>query len=150
MYRGSRLAASFILLLTGSAVLAVGLGVLPQALAPGGAWILVPLVVASGIAHFIALAGIARGREWGRGLSVGIAEVGGGLAIAALVAVLLGADPFTAASPLPEATARANTIGLLAWMLAMYTLLGASAGRVRLDARRPSWSRTTLANAGAA
>jgi hypothetical protein len=150
MYRGSRLAASFLLLLTGSAVVAVGLGVLPRAVAPGGTWIVVPVVVAAGIAHFVALAGIARGREWGRALSVGIAEVGGGLAIAALVAVLLGANPFTATGSLPEATARANSIGLLAWTIAMYLLLGASAGRVRLEPLGPSWSRPSLAKSGAA
>lgn len=152
MYRGSRLSASFLLFLTGSAVTAFGLGGLPRAIGPGGAWILVPIVVVSGIAHFVALAGIARGRAWGRELAVTIAEVGGGLAIAALFAMLLGADPFSATSPLPAATARDNGIGLLVWTAAMYTLLGLSAGRIDFAGwrRRSAWWPTPLLRVGAA
>ena len=152
MYRGSRLAASFLLLLTGSSVLALGLGVVPRAIGPGGAWMVVPVVVVFGLAHFIALAGLARGRRWARDLAVTIAEAGGGLAIASLVAVLLGADAFTASSPLPEAAARASTAGLLAWTVAMYTLIGVSAGRIGLQGRRGTahWTSTPPASAGAA
>jgi hypothetical protein len=152
MYRGSRLAASFLLFLTGSAVMAFGLGVLPGAIGPGGAWILVPIVVAAGIAHFVALAGVARGRAWGRELAVTIAEVGGGVAIAALFAVLLGADPFSATSSLPATTARANGIGLLVWMTAIYTLVGLSAGRIRFVGwrRRSAWWPAPLLRVGAA
>jgi hypothetical protein len=132
MYRGSRLAASFLLFLTGSAVLALGLGVMPRAIGPGGAWILVPIVVAFGVAHFLALAGIALGRGWGRELAVSIAEIGGGIAIASLVPLVLGADPFTA-------TTRGDGLGFVAWMIGMYALLGVSAGRTRLgDGPRPS------------
>jgi hypothetical protein len=152
MYRGSRLAASFLLLLTGSAVTALGLGVVPRAIGPGGAWIVVPVVVVFGFAHFIALAGLARGRQWARDLAVTIAEAGGGLAIASLVAVLLGADPFAASSPLPEAAARANAAGLLVWTIAMYTLIGVSAGRIGLPGQRGNarWTSTRPASTGAA
>lgn len=152
MYRGSRLAASFLLFLTGSAVTAFGLGGLPRSIGPGGAWVLVPIVVAAGIAHFVALVGIARARPWARELAVTIAEVGGGIAIAGLVAVLLGADPFSATSPLPAATARANGIGLLLWTTAMYTLLGLNAGRIRFAGwrRRSAWWPTPLLRVGAA
>lgn len=151
MYRGSRLAASFLLVLTGSAVGAFGLGVLPRAIGPGGAWILVPIVVAFGIAHFVALAGIARGRAWGRDLAVSIAEAGGGVAIAALFAMLIGADPFSATSTLPAATARADGAGLLAWTVAMYGLLGLSAGRIRFAGwgRRSQWWPAPLLRVGA-
>ena len=107
MYRGSRLAASFLLVLTGSAVTAFGLGVLPEAIGTDGPWILVPLVVAFGIAHFVALVGIARARTWGRELAVSIAEAGGGIAIAGLSAIMLGANPFSVGA------------GLLAWNVAM-------------------------------
>lgn len=152
MYRGSRLAASFLLVLTGSAVSAFGLGVLPRAIGAGGPWILVPVVVAFGIAHFVALAGIVRGRAWARDGAVSIAEAGGGIAIAALVAVLMGADPFSATSSLPAATARANGVGLLAWTLAMYALLGLSAGRIRFAGwrRRSQWWPSPLLRVGAA
>jgi hypothetical protein len=131
MYRGSRLAASFLLFLSGSAVTAFGLAVLPPAIASGGPWIVVPLVVAFGIAHFVALAGIVRGRGWGRELAVSIAEAGGGLSIAALVAILLGA----------ASAGRATGIGLAVWTMAVYLLLGLSAGRIRLTGwrRRSFW-----------
>ena len=48
MYRGSRLAASFLLFLSGSAITALGLAVLPSTIAARGPWILIPLVVAFG------------------------------------------------------------------------------------------------------
>ncbi len=140
MYRGSRLAASFLLFLTGTAVTAFGLGVLPPAIGPAGAWILVPIVVAYGIAHVIALVGVARGRTWGRELAVSIAEAGGGIAIAGLFAMLLGTDPLSAGT------------GLLVWTVAMYALLGVSDGRIRFDDWRRSshWWPAPLAGAGAA
>ena len=72
MYRGSRLAASFLLFLTGSAATAIAFGVAPAAV--GGAWPLALLVIVFGIAHFVALFGIARGREWGRRLAITIAR----------------------------------------------------------------------------
>ena len=87
MYRGSRLAASFLLFLTGSAATAIALGVAPAAV--GGAWPLALLVIVFGIAHFVALFGIARGREWGRQLAITIAEIGGGVSFAGLVAIAL-------------------------------------------------------------
>jgi hypothetical protein len=143
MYRGSRLAASFLLFLTGSAVTAIGFGVAPTAV--GGAWVLAALVVVFGIAHFVALVGMARAREWGRTLAVTIAEIGGGISFAALIAIAMGANPF-ATSSLPPAQAQANGTGLVAWTLAMYLLLGISAGRVRFAGwtRRSAWWPTPL------
>jgi hypothetical protein len=114
MYRGSRLAASFLLVLTGSAVLSVGLFILPSAVGRGAAWWIVPLGVAAGILHFAALVGISRGRDWGRTLAVLIAEFG-------------GAHPFGASS--------ATGVGLLAWSLGVYALLGIAAGRIPVLAR---------------
>ena len=97
MYRGSRLVASFLLILTGAPMTALALGVLPGATFSGGAWVVVPLAVAFGVAHFVALGGMVVGRAWGRTLAVGLAEAGGGISIAAAIAVLLGADPLGAA-----------------------------------------------------
>jgi hypothetical protein len=127
MYRGSRLAASFLLVLTGSAVLSVGLFILPSAVGRGAAWWIVPLGVAAGILHFAALVGISRGRDWGRTLAVLIAEFGGGIAILGAVALLTGAHPFGASS--------ATGVGLLAWSLGVYALLGIAAGRIPVLAR---------------
>jgi hypothetical protein len=149
MYRGSRLAASFLLVLTGSAATAAGLGVVPGLVGPN-AWPIAALAVAFGIAHFVALFGLARAREWGRTLAVTIAEIGGGLSFAGLFAIALGANPF-AGSALPAQQAVANGTGLVAWSLAMYLLLGISAGRVRFQgwSRRSAWWPTPLLGVGA-
>ena len=143
MYRGSRLAASFLLFLTGSAVTAIGFGVAPSA--GGLAPILVTLIAVFGIAHFVALFGIAGGRAWGRTLAVTIAEAGGGLSIAAAFAALLGGGPFGASVD------RATIVGLALWMTAMYALVGVSAGRIELAgwAHRSHWWPTPLLRVGA-
>ena len=127
MYRGSRLAASFFLVLTGFAVLAIALFTLPAAVGHGGAWWIVPLGIVAGILHFTALVGIARGRDWGRTLAVLIAEFGGGIAILGAIALLTGAHPFGASA--------ATGVGLLAWSLGVYALLGIAAGRIPVVAR---------------
>jgi hypothetical protein len=127
MYRGSRLAASFLLVLTGSATLAVAGFVLPAQVRAGGAWWLVPLAITAGILHFAALVGIVRGRDWGRTLAVLIAESGGGLAILGAVALLTGAHPFGSSD--------GTGLGLLAWSLGVYALLGIAAGRIPVLAR---------------
>jgi hypothetical protein len=122
MYRGSRLAASFLLFLTGSAVLAIALFVLPTAVRAGAAWWIVPIGITAGILHFAALVGISRGRDWARTLAVVIAESGGGVAILGGVALLTGAHPFGSSS--------ATGLGLLAWSVGVYALLGIAAGRI--------------------
>jgi len=144
MYRGSRLAASFLLFLTGSAATAIGLGVVPALVGPNG-WPLAAIAITFAIAHFVALFGIARAREWGRTLALMISEIGGGASFAALVAIALGANPF-AGSSLPAQQAIANGTGLVAWSLAMYLLLGISAGRIRFAgwSRRSAWWPTPL------
>ena len=143
MYRGSRLAASFLLFLTGSAVGALSLGVVPAAIGPTGPWVVVALAVALAIAHFVALVGVARGRAWGRDLAVSIAEAGGGIAIATLIALALGPDPLGGGG-------RADQAGLAAWMLGVYALLGIAAGRVRLTgwSRRSRWWPAPLLRIG--
>jgi len=127
MYRGSRLAASFLLVLTGLAVSAIALFVLPQtAAATGAPWLVVVGIVAA-ILHFAALVGIARGRDWGRNLAVFVAEFGGGVAFLGAVALLTGAKPFGASS--------STGIGLILWTAAVYALLGIAAGRVPVLSR---------------
>jgi peptidoglycan/LPS O-acetylase OafA/YrhL len=122
MYRGSRLAASFLLFLTGLAVGAIALFVVPQAVGgAGGRW-LTPLAILFAIGHLGALIGVARNRDWGRNLAVFIAELGGGLAILGGIALLTGAHPFGAGSTAGP--------GIVAWGAAVYALLGIAAGRV--------------------
>jgi hypothetical protein len=127
MYHGSRLAASFLLVLTGFAVLAVALFTLPTAVGSGAAWWIVPLGISAGILHFAALVGIFRGRDWGRSLALLIAELGGGIAILGGIALLTGARLFGASS--------ATGLGLLAWTLGVYGLLGIAVGRIPVVAR---------------
>jgi hypothetical protein len=134
MYRGTRLAASFLLFLTGSATAALAIGVLPGAIGSTGLWIVVPLAVAFGVSHFAALVGVARGTSWGRSLGISVAESGGGLAFASIAAILLGADALSAGDV-------RTALGFSAWMLAMYGLLGVAVGRMRLIgwSRRSNW-----------
>lgn len=121
MYRGSRLAASFLLVLTGGPAIALAAFVLPG-LVGGAGWVLVPLAAVAAAAHLVALVGIARNRGWGRGLALGLAEIGGGLAIVGLVVAATGAPVLGAVRP--------ETIGFLAWTVGLYALLGIAAGRV--------------------
>lgn len=127
MYRGSRLAASALLVLTGLAATAVSLFVLPPAVAGGpGRW-LVPVAIVFAILHFAAVVGLAGGRDWGRNLAVFVAELGGGLAILGAVALATGAQPFGGDA--------ATGAGFLAWGAGVYTILGIGAGRVPVIAR---------------
>lgn len=127
MYRGSRLAASFLLVLTGFAASAIALFVLPPALGGTPARWLVPVAVVVAVLHFAALVGLARGRDWGRNLAVFVAEIGGGVAILGIVALAVGAKPFGADS--------ATGLGVVAWAAGVYALLGIAAGRVPVVGR---------------
>jgi hypothetical protein len=127
MYRGSRLAASFLLVLTGLATTAIALFVVPAALGATGARGLIPVAIAFAILHFAGLVGVYRGRDWGRNLAVFVAEIGGGLAILAVVAMATGARPFGQDA--------ATGLGFVAWSAAVYALLGVAAGRVPVLAR---------------
>jgi len=122
MYRGSRLAASFLLVPTGLAASAIALFVVPHTVGDGPTRWAMPVAIAFAIGHWAALAGIVRGRDWGRNLAVLVGELGGGLAILAGVALLVGAGSF--------GTKIADGPGLAAWMLGVYTLLAIAAGRV--------------------
>ena len=127
MYRGSRLAASFLLVMIGFAATAVAVAVAPRAGAnPIGGW-LAPAAIVFALGHWIALAGVARNRDWGRNLAVFLAELGGGLAILAAVSVVTGGRPFGAAAP--------DALAFAAWVGAVYAILGVAAGRVPVVAR---------------
>ena len=125
MYRGSRLAASFLLILTGFAATAIALFILPPA-TTGAPWLTAAGIAAAAI-HFVALVGIARGRDWGRNLAVFVAEMGGGIAILGAVALLTGAKPFGASA--------STGAGLILWTAGVYAVLGIAAGRVPVVAR---------------
>jgi peptidoglycan/LPS O-acetylase OafA/YrhL len=127
MYRGSRLAASFLLVLSGLAASAVALFVAPTVTGnPLGIW-LVPAAIAFAIGHWVALAGIARARDWGRNLAVFVAELGGGLAVLGAIALVAVARPFGASA--------ADAPGFVAWVGLVYAVLGVAGGRVPVLAR---------------
>jgi hypothetical protein len=127
MYRGSRLTASVLLVLTGLTALATAQFVVPPAVGDSGGRWLTPVVLFLAILHFVALVGIYRGRDWGRNLAVFIAELGGGIAILGAITLLTGARPFGADS--------GSGLGLIAWTAGVYALLGISAGRIPVLAR---------------
>ena len=127
MYRGSRLAASFLLVLTGLAASAAAIFVLAPALGDGGARWVTPVAIVFAILHFAARVGVVRARDWGRNLAVFVAELGGGLAILAAIALAVGAHPFGSDS--------AAGLGFVAWAAGIYALLGIAAGRVPVLAR---------------
>jgi hypothetical protein len=127
MYRGSRLAASFLLVLTGLAALATAVFVAPPAVGATSGRLLIPVAIVFAILHVAALVGIVRARDWGRNLAVFVAEFGGGLAILAAIAVAIGARPFGDDSP--------SGLAFAAWSAAVYALLGVAAGRVPVLAR---------------
>ena len=120
MYRGSRLAASFLLFLTGSAATAIGLGVVPS---------LVGSLAACRPRRRVRdrpLRRTVRNRprpRVGPHAAVTIAESRGGISFAALIAIAMGANPFAGSTCRPSRPL-ANGTGLVAWSLAMYVLLG--------------------------
>jgi hypothetical protein len=127
MYRGSRLAASFLLVLTGLAVSAIALLVVPAAVGEGGGRWLIPAASGFAILHIAALVGIARARDWGRNLAVFVAEMGGGIAIVGAVALATGGHPFGSTST--------QGLGFVAFAAGVYALLGIAAGRVPVVSR---------------
>ena len=127
MYRGSRLAASFLLVLTGLAASAVALLVIPPALGDGNGRWAIPVAILFAVGHWAALVGVARGRDWGRNLAVFVAELACGIAILGGVGLLVGARPLG-----PDV---ATSAGLVAWSAAIYALLGITAGRVPVVGR---------------
>ena len=127
MYRGSRLAASFLLVLTGLAASAIALLVVPTAVGDGGGRWLIPTSAVFAVLHFAALVGVARARDWGRNSAVFVAEMGGGLAIVGAVVLATGGHPFGSSS--------AEGIGFVAFAAGVYALLGIAAGRVPVVSR---------------
>jgi len=121
--RGTRGFAAFVIGLAGFVVLGIGVVVLPNTpfdrLAMS--W-LIPLSVAFGIAHFVAAFGLIRRRSWSAGLTGYLAAIGIGIASYGLLVTLTGLDPFGATSSLPADQARAEGVGLLLWMIGLWTV----------------------------
>jgi hypothetical protein len=128
--RGTRGFAAFVIGLAGFVVLGIGVVVLPNTpfdrLAMS--W-LIPLSVGFGIAHFVAAFGLIRPRSWAASLTGYLAAIGIGVAAYGLLVTLTGLDPFGATSSLPGDQARADGIGLLLWMIGLWTIAARFANR---------------------
>lgn len=128
--RGTRAFAAFVIGLAGFVVLGIGVVVLPNTpfdrLAMS--W-LIPLSVAFGIAHFVAAFGLIQRRSWSAALTGYLAAIGIGVAAYGLLVTMTGLDPFGATSSLPADQARAEGVGLLLWMIGLWTVGARSAFR---------------------
>lgn len=139
--RGTRGFAALVVWLAGCVVSAVGIAVLPASSLDRLAlsW-LIPLAIAFGVAHFVAVYGLLAGRRWSGTLTGYLAAIGIGVAVYGLLATLTGLDPFTATSTLPGDRARADGLGLLVWMIGMWLVAARFAWRAfrPLSTREPS------------
>jgi hypothetical protein len=121
--RGTRGFAAFVTALAGLVVLGVGAVVLPTTTLDTIAmsWF-VPLTVAFGFAHLVAAYGLVRRRVWSGSLTGYLAAIGIGVAVYGLLLMLTGLDPFGATSTLPAGRAGAEGIGLLIWMIGLWSV----------------------------
>lgn len=121
--RGTRGFAAFVVGLAGFVVLGFGAVVLPTIALDRVAmsW-LITLSIAFGIAHFVAAIGLVRRSEWSPGVVSYLAAIGIGIAAYGLLVSLTGLDPFGATSSLPDDQARAEGMGLLLWMIGLWTV----------------------------
>ena len=97
--RGTRGFAAFVTAIAGFVSLAVGAVVLPATSLDTVAlnW-LVPLAIAFGIAHFVAVVGLVRNRRWAARLTGYLSAIGIGVAAYGLLVTVTGLDPFGATS----------------------------------------------------
>jgi hypothetical protein len=120
---GTRGFAAFVMGLAGFVVLGIGAVVLPTLTLDRLAmsW-LIPSSVVFGIAHFVAAFGLIRRRTWSASLTGYLAAIGIGVAAYGLLVTLTGLDPFGATSSLPREQAKAEGVGLLLWMIGLWTV----------------------------
>jgi uncharacterized membrane protein YagU involved in acid resistance len=136
--RGTRGFGAFVTAIAGFVSLAVGTVVLPATSLDRIAlsW-LIPLTIAFGIAHFVAVIGLVRGRAWSARLTGYLAAIGIGVAAYGLLVTLTGLDPFGASSSLPANEARAEGLGLMVWMIGLWLVAARFAVRGIVPAGRP-------------
>jgi hypothetical protein len=121
--RGTRGFAAFLVTLAGLVVLGIGVVVLPTISLDRVAmsW-LITLSVVFAIAHVVAAVGLVRHSAWSPVLTSYVAAIGIGVAAYGLLVTLTGLDPFGATSSLPADRARAEGVGLLLWMIGLWTV----------------------------
>jgi uncharacterized membrane protein YagU involved in acid resistance len=148
--RGTRGFAAFVTVIAGLVSLAVGAVVLPAtSLDPVVLNWLIPLAIAFGIAHFVAVVGLVRNRRWAARLTGYLSAIGIGLAAYGLLVTLTGLDPFGATSSLPAHEARAEGLGLMVWMIGLWLVAARFAFRGIVPTGRPVDRSAGLAAAAA-
>jgi hypothetical protein len=128
--RGTRGFAAVVLLLTAAVVLAIAGFVLPSSdLGRLALSWLIPLAIAFGIAHLVAMVGLLRRRPWAASLTLYLAAIGIGVAAFGLLLARAGVELF-GGSP-------AGVAGLLVWLIgswlvaARYAVRGMAASERR-------------------
>ena len=116
--RGTRGFAAVVLGLAAMIVLAVSIFVLPASAIDAGLLVLlVPLGIAFGIAHLVAIWGTLRRRRWAVRLTLYLMAAGLGTAAFVLLLVATGVDPFLPAGADPTLQGRIDTVGLVVWLV---------------------------------
>lgn len=110
-HRGTRGFAAFLTIINGFAVLAVGLLVVPMSGIgnPLGTWLSI-IGIAAGIAHFVGVYGLVRGRRWSAPLVAYLAAGGIGTAVFAILMITRAGESILGAG---DQTA----IGYFVWMI---------------------------------
>jgi hypothetical protein len=138
--RGTRGFAAFTTFLAGAVVLGIGLVALPTAsIDPTTRTLLVIPTVAFGIAHLVAVVGLARGRAWSGRLTAYLAGVGIGVAAYGVLVTLTRLDPIGATSALPAGVAKAQGLGLMIWMIGLWAVSARSAWQGTRRTVRTGW-----------
>jgi len=128
--RGTRGFAAVVLFLTGSIVSAITLFVLPaSAIARIPLTILIVLAVVFAIAHFVAMYGLIRRRDWAAPLTLYIVAIGLGLAAFGGLTLLTGFDPLGRPDAEAALASRIQIVGLLTWLAGSWIVAGRFAVR---------------------
>ena len=115
--RGTRGFAAVVLFLTGMIVSAVTLFVLPAAaIARIPLTILIILAIVFAIAHFVAMYGLIRRREWVAPLTLYLAAIGLGLVTFGGLLLATGFDPLGQPGAEAPFESRVQVVGLLVWL----------------------------------
>lgn len=110
-HRGTRGFAAFVTIINGLAVLAFGAVVAPQSGVGTSliAWLTI-IGIAAGLAHFVAVYGLIRGRRWSGSLVAYLAAAGIGASVFAILLIARAGESVLGA-------ADASAIGFFVWMI---------------------------------
>jgi hypothetical protein len=128
--RGTRGFAAVVLFLTGAIVSAVTLFVLPaSAIARIPLTFLIVLGVVFAIAHYVAVYGLIRRRDWAAPLTLYLVAVGLGLAAFGALTLVTGFDPLGRPNAEAALASRVQVVGLLVWLAGSWIVAGRFAVR---------------------